>query len=83
MGLLYLVEQQHRVRLASHGLGQLAALVVAHVARRCTNQTRDGMLLLILRHIDTRHHGLVVEQILGQCLSQLRLTHARSTQEDE
>ena len=31
--LLDLVEEQHRVGLAPHGLGQLAALVVADVSR--------------------------------------------------
>ena len=83
MGLLDFVEQQHRVGLAAHGLGELATLVVTDIARRGTNESRDGMLLLILRHVDTRHHGLVVEQVFGQRLCQLRLTHTRSAEEDE
>jgi hypothetical protein len=34
VGLLDLVQQQHAVGLAPHGLGQLAALVVSDVAGR-------------------------------------------------
>ena len=41
------------------------------------------MLLLILRHVDTRHHRLVVEEIFSQCLGQLRLTDTRGAEEDE
>ena len=83
VGLLYLVEQQHRVGLAAYGLRQLATLVVAHVARRCTNQSADGVLLLILRHVDTCHHLLVVEQVFCQRLRQLGLADTRGAEEDE
>ena len=41
IGLLDLVEQHHGIRAAAHGLGQLAALLVAHVARSRTDQARD------------------------------------------
>ena len=47
VGLLDLVEQQHRVRLAAHGLGQLAALVVADVAG-ASQPDGDRMLLHVL-----------------------------------
>jgi hypothetical protein len=40
--LLDLVEQHHRVGPAPHRLGQLAALVVADVARRRADQPRDA-----------------------------------------
>src|SRR5256885_16677023 len=42
VSLLDLVEEQDRVRLAPHGLGELAALVVADVARRRADQPRHG-----------------------------------------
>ena len=45
VGLLDLVQEDHRVRLATHRLSQVAALLVAHVARRSTNQTRHGVFL--------------------------------------
>ena len=41
------------------------------------------MTLLVLRHVDTHHGVLVVEQELGQGLGQLGLTHTRGTHEDE
>ena len=46
--LLHLVEQHDAVRMAAHRLGELAALVVADVARRRADQARDRVLLLVL-----------------------------------
>ena len=40
MGLFDLVEQHHAVRLAAHGLGELAALLIAHISRRRADQAR-------------------------------------------
>ena len=81
--LLYLVEQHHAVGLAPDSLGQLSTLVVAHVSRRCTYQSADGVLFLILRHVYTSHHLLIVEQIFCQGLGQFGLSNARRTHEDE
>ena len=83
VGLLDLVEQEHRVRPAAHGLGQLSALVIADVAGRRAHQPRDGVLLHVLRHIDPHHRLLGVEQELGQCLGQLGLADACRAKEDE
>ena len=83
MGLLDFVEQHHGVGLAPYGLGQLSTFVVAHVSGRRSYQTRYAMLLLVFAHVDTGHHGLVVEEELGQCLCQLGLAHAGGTQEEE
>ena len=83
MRLLDLIEEHHRVGLAAHRLCQLSTLIIAYIARRCTNQTGDTVLLLIFTHIDTRHHGLIVEEVVGECLSQFGLTDTGRTQEDE
>ena len=83
VGLLDLVEQHHRVGLAAHGLGQLAALVVADVARRRADQPRHGVLLHVLRHVDLEHRVLVAEQELGERPRQLGLPDARGAEEDE
>ena len=83
MSLLDLIEEHDAVGLAAHGLCQLSALVIAHVARRCTDQAAHAVLLLILTHIDTRHHRLVVEEVVGKGLGKFRLTHARGAEEDE
>ena len=83
VSLLYLVEEHHRVGFAAHSLSELSTLVVADVSWRRTDETADAELFLIFAHVDARHHGLVVEQILGQRLCQLRLANARGAEEDE
>src|SRR5690606_32227476 len=64
--LLDLVEQHHRVGPAADRLGELAALVVADVARGRADQAGHRVLLLVLAHVDADHGPLVVEQVLGQ-----------------
>src|SRR4051794_28260086 len=81
--LLDLVEQEHAVRLAPHGLGELAALVVADVARGRADEPRHGVLLHVLGHVDAHHRVLVTEEELGQGPGQLRLADARRAEEHE
>ena len=81
--LLDLVEQHHRVRAPAHGLGELAALVVADVAGRRADQARDGVLLHVLGHVDAHHVLFGVEQRRGERLGELGLAHAGRAQEDE
>ena len=83
MCLLDLVEEDDGVRLAAYGLGQLTAFIIAYIARRCTDEAGGGELLLILAHVDTCQHRLVVEEDLCQSLRQLRLTYPRRAEEDE
>ena len=45
VGLLDLVEEDDGVGPAAHGLGELAALVIADVARGRTDELGDGVLL--------------------------------------
>ncbi len=81
--LLDLVEQDDRVRLAAHGLGQLAALVVADVAGRRADEPRDRVLLHVLGHVDLDQRVLVAEQELGERARELGLPHAGRAEEDE
>ena len=81
--LLDLVEQQHAVGLAAHGFGQVAALLVAHVAGRRADQARDRMLLHELAHVDADQVVFAVEQEARQRLAQLGLAHARGAEEQE
>ena len=83
MSLLNLVEEDHTVRLASHSFGELSTLVVAHISWRRTDEPSHRELLLILAHVDTRHHILVVEQVVGECLCKLGLAHTSGTKEYE
>jgi hypothetical protein len=54
VGLLDLVEEHHGVGALAHGLGEHAALAVAHVARRRADEPGDRVLLLELAHVDGR-----------------------------
>src|SRR5208337_1340236 len=62
MRLLDFVEQDYRIGPAADLLGELAAFIVAHVARRRSNQPRHGVFFHVLGHIDAHHGALVVEQ---------------------
>src|SRR5262249_28817532 len=80
---LDLVEEDDRVRLAPHGLGELAALVVADVAGRRADEPRDRVLLHVLGHVDLDHRVLVAEQELGERAGELGLADAGRPEEDE
>ena len=81
--LLHLVEQHHRIRAATHGLGQLTALLIPDVARRRADQAGHGGLLHVLAHIDAHHGLLVVEQEVGERLGELGLAHTGGAEEQE
>ncbi len=83
VGLFDLVEEDHAVGPPPHRLGELAALLVAHVAGRGADEARDGVALLVLAHVDADHGPLVVKQELGQRPGQLGLAHAGRPQEDK
>ena len=83
VGLLDLVEQDHRVRTPSHRLGQLTALVVADVAGRRTDKAGHRVLLAVLAHVDADHRAFVVEEELRQRLCQLGLADAGRAEEHE
>ena len=81
--LLDLVQEDDRVRPPADRLGELATLLVAHVARRRADQPGHGVALLVFRHVETGQGLLVVEEELGQRPCQLRLPHPRGPEEDE
>ena len=83
MCLLYLIKQHHGIRFPPDSLSQLTALIITHISRRRSDQTTDRMTLLILAHVDSRHHILVIEKKLRQGLCQLCLSHTGSTHEKE
>ena len=83
VGLLDLVEEHDGVRAPAHGLGQLAALVVADVAGGRADEARHGVLLHVLAHVDADHRVLRVEHELGQRAGQLGLADAGRAEEQE
>ncbi|GIW70701.1 MAG: hypothetical protein KatS3mg102_0243 [Planctomycetota bacterium] len=83
MGLFDLVEEDHAVRLAAHGLGELAALLVADVAGRRADEAGDVELLHVLGHVELHQRLGVAEHLLGQRLGQQRLAHAGGAEQGE
>ena len=83
MCFLDFVEQDDRIRFPPYGFCQLSAFIVAHISRRRSYQTGNAVFLLILAHVDTGHHRLVVKEELRQCLCQFRLTYTGGSQEKE
>ncbi len=83
VGLLDLVQQHDAVRAAAHRLRELAALLVADVAGRGTDEPGDAVLLAVLAHVDADHGPLVVEEEVRERLGQLRLADPGRAEEEE
>src|SRR5208337_1007742 len=66
VGLFDLVEEDDAVRPTADGLGQYASLAVADVTRRRTLEARDGVCLLIFRHVDRDQIPLAAVEGIGQ-----------------
>mmetsp|Transcript_60466 Transcript_60466/g.138701 ORF Transcript_60466/g.138701 Transcript_60466/m.138701 type:complete len:430 (+) Transcript_60466:657-1946(+) len=81
--LLELVEQQQRVGPPAHRLGQLAALLVAHVARRSAHEARDGVALREFGHVEPGDRLVRVEEEVRERLAQLGLADAGGPDEEE
>ena len=83
MRLLDLVEQDDRVRVALHLLGELPALLVADVSGRRADQLRHRVLLHVLRHVEADQRVVAAEQEVGDRARQLGLADAGRSEEDE
>mmetsp|Transcript_14162 Transcript_14162/g.60606 ORF Transcript_14162/g.60606 Transcript_14162/m.60606 type:complete len:415 (+) Transcript_14162:38-1282(+) len=81
--LFNLVKEHDGVRLLAHGVREHAALVVADVSGGGADQPRHGVLLHVLGHVQADQRGVRVEQVVGQRLGELRLTHAGGAEEHE
>jgi hypothetical protein len=79
MGLFDFVEQDHLIGTPAHGFGEHAAFFVADIARRRADQPRHRVFLHELRHVDAHHGGVVVEEVFGERLGELRLADARGS----
>ena len=83
MRFLDLIEQHHGIRLSSDCLGQLTALVVAHITRRRSDQAGHGELLHVLRHVESHHGALIVKERRRKALCKLSLADTGGTEEEE
>src|SRR5207248_5527062 len=81
--LLDLIEQNYRIWTATHCFSQLTAFVVAHVPRRSSDQAGNCVLLHVLRHIDSDHVVLVIEEKLGEGTCQLGFSDAGWSKKNE
>ena len=66
--LLNLIQQDDRKGAAPDGLRELAALIVAQVARRRPNQLGHSVPLHVLAHVQADHGGPVPKVLLRQHL---------------
>ena len=80
MRLFDLIEQQHAVGRAADGVGELSAVLVAHVAGGRTDEARHGVFLGILAHVEV--HQLNA-QLLGEHFGHFGLAHAGGADEKE
>ena len=69
--------------MTANGLGELTALVVAHVTRRATDELGDLELAAELRHVEADERVLAAKEVLGERLGELGLACAGGTQEDK
>ena len=83
MGLFDLVEQDHGVGASAHRLGQLAALVIAHVPGGRADQPGDRVLFHVLGHVDADDRLLGVEHELSERFRELGLADAGGAEEEE
>ena len=83
MRFLDLVKQHHAVWLAAHFLRQLPGLVIAHIARRRTDQAADRVLFHEFRHIQTDKRVDRIEQLQRELLDKLCFAHTRGADEDK
>ena len=62
VGLFNLIKQHHRPGAAADLLGELAPLLMAHIARRGAHQPGRGVLFHILGHVEADQGVLASEQ---------------------
>ena len=83
MRLFHLVEEDHLIGPPPHRLSQHAAFLIADIARRGADKPRDRVLLHELRHVDSDHRAVVVEQEARERLGELGLADAGRAEEQE
>src|SRR6058998_293426 len=81
--LFNLIEKDHRIGPTPHGLRKVASFFVADVTRRSADEPGNGVFFHELRHIQTDHNLLIIEEKLRQHTAKLRLANTHRTQEDE
>ena len=81
--LLDFVEEHDAVGTAAHRFGELPRLVVAGVARRRAEQSRDGVRFGELGEVDAHERGFAAEERFGERFRQLGLSDAARAAEEK
>src|SRR5580698_9776898 len=83
MRLFDFVEEHDRVGTPANQFGELSAFFIADIARRRADETRDRMLLHVLRHVNTDHGVLVIEKKFGEGAGKFSLADASRPKKNE
>ena len=83
VGLLHLIQQHHGIGPTPHRLGELAALLVAHIAGRCPHQPGHGIALHVFAHVETHQGVFLIKEGASQGLRQLGFADSRRTQKQK
>ena len=83
MRLFDLIKENDRIGFTPHRLGQMAALLIAHIAGRGADQPGHRMLLHELRHVKADHGLLAVKEKGGQAAGQLCFADAGGAEENK
>ena len=83
MSFFDLVKQDDGIGMTPDLFGKLASLIIAHIAGRRADHLGDTVLFHIFRHVDADHGGFLPEHGLRQGFTELRLSHAGGSEEQE
>ncbi len=83
MSLFNFIKKNNRIGISTHLFAELSSLVIADIAWRGTDHFRNAVLLHVFGHIDTDKIGFRSKHRLGQCLTELRFSHACRAKEHE
>ncbi len=81
MRFFNLIQQDNAIGSASDCLSELPTFLKTDVSRRCADEPGDGVLLLVLGHVQTHHSVLIVKEEPGKSARQFGLSHAGRTEE--
>ena len=83
MGLFYLIQENERVRVATHLFSQLASFFVTNISWRGADQFSNGMFLHVFAHIKANHTVCRTEEFDSQLFGQLCLPDASRSNKEE
>ena len=83
VSFLDLIEQDHTVRIATHFFRELAALFVANVSRRGTDQLGNAVFLHVFRHINADQGLLGAEDCFCECFGKFCFANSGRAEEQK